>query len=157
MPQGKKFVQILVSLSISSLLLAHVGDSSAFGAASFPRIPNVKEPAAERADIEQSYRFVGEHPEVARYVPCFCACSRTKNHKSIDDCFVQRRHTDGVVAKWNSHAAECSICVTVALQARDLYLASYDTPAIRAAVEKDLAPKFRYHTDTPPPPEANTR
>jgi hypothetical protein len=122
-------------------------------ASKIPAIPTVEEPAAEQAAIEEGYRFVAAHPEVARYVPCFCACSRTKGHRSIEDCFVESRHPDGTVAAWRNHAAECYICITVAQEAKASYGKGMNITEIRAHIEKTLAPKFKYHTDTPLPPQ----
>jgi hypothetical protein len=156
MSRSSRVITRLVLVGLIAVILNSQGDGSAStrmpGAAPFPRIPRVKEPAAEPAAIEETYRFVAEHPEIARYVPCFCACSRTKHHRSIEDCFVKSRHSDGRVAAWTGHAAECYICITVAQEAKASYLNGMSTSSIRTHIEKDLAPKFKYHTDTPLPP-----
>lgn len=56
-----------------------------------------RSPEATRA----AYAFAARHPEVLRYVPCFCGCERN-GHGSNHDCFVSRRTRDGQVA-WDAH------------------------------------------------------
>jgi hypothetical protein len=118
-----------------------------------PPIPRVKDPAEDPATIKEAYEFVGEHPEISRYIPCFCACSKTKHHRSIEDCYIKsRRESDGKI-RWSGHAAECFICITVAQEARRSFMNGMDLLSIHAHIERDLAPKFKYHTPTPDPPK----
>jgi Protein of unknown function with PCYCGC motif len=119
---------------------------------SLPPIPKVKEPAEDIAVIQETYEFVGQHPEIAQYIPCFCACSKTKHHRSIEDCYIKSRGRNGVAVHWNKHAAECYICVSVAQEAQHSYRSGMNLPSIRSHIEQDLAPKFKYHTLTPAPP-----
>lgn len=53
--------------------------------------------------VEAVYEFAARHPEVLRYMPCFCGCER-KGHGSNHDCFVARRDADGRVT-WDAHGA----------------------------------------------------
>lgn len=41
------------------------------------------------AEIVESYVFAAKHPEILRYLPCYCGCEReTPPHDSNYDCFV---------------------------------------------------------------------
>lgn len=55
-------------------------------------IQGVQFPAvfAEAPDeIVEAYVFAAKHPEVLRYMPCYCGCEReTPPHQSNYDCFV---------------------------------------------------------------------
>jgi hypothetical protein len=46
--------------------------------------------------------FAARHPEVLRYMPCFCGCERG-GHKGNDDCFVAGRDSTGKVTAWDVH------------------------------------------------------
>ncbi len=52
--------------------------------------------------IRAVYEFAARHPEVLRYVPCFCGCE-TAGHEHNADCFVAGRTTDGAVTSWDYH------------------------------------------------------
>jgi hypothetical protein len=119
---------------------------------SLPPVPRVKEPAEDLVVIQEAYEFVGQHPEIAQYTPCFCACSKTKHHRSIEDCYIKSRGRNGAAVRWNKHAAECYICISVAQEARRSYLSGMNVASIRTHIDQDLAPKFKYHTPTPTPP-----
>lgn len=51
--------------------------------------------------VQAIYEFAARHPEVLRYVPCFCGCERM-GHGSNHDCFVSRRDPAGRVT-WDAH------------------------------------------------------
>jgi hypothetical protein len=52
-------------------------------------------------EVRSVYRFAALHPEVMRYVPCFCGCERN-GHQDNEDCFVRSRAADGSVT-WEPH------------------------------------------------------
>lgn len=53
-------------------------------------------------DVRLAYEFAGLHPEVLKYVPCFCGCERT-GHPHNESCFVAQRDDDGRVVSWDTH------------------------------------------------------
>jgi len=57
-----------------------------------PRPPDV---------VRAVYHFAAQHPEVMRYVPCYCGCEHS-GHRDNEDCFVSARSADGQVT-WNTH------------------------------------------------------
>jgi hypothetical protein len=70
--------------------------------ARLPPIPDLGfAPPRPIEDVRAVYRFAALHPEVMRYVPCFCGCERD-GHQDNEDCFVRTRATDGSVT-WESH------------------------------------------------------
>lgn len=46
--------------------------------------------------IRDAYLFALEHPEVLRYVPCYCGCEEL-GHTSNVDCFIDDVRADGTV------------------------------------------------------------
>jgi hypothetical protein len=110
-----------------------------------PRSPEV---------VRAAYLFAAEHPEVLSYVPCFCGCERS-GHKGNDDCFVAKRNAAGDVTEWEPHGLECTVCLDVANDARQMYSSGASVRDIRAAIEKKWAAQSAQshtHTPTPQPP-----
>lgn len=63
----------------------------------FSDFPAVRPPEVIRA----VYEFAARHPEVLRYVPCYCGCER-QGHVGNDDCFIASRDAQGNVT-WDPH------------------------------------------------------
>lgn len=98
-----------------------------------------------------AYEFVARHPEVSRYVPCFCGCEHD-GHKSNESCFVGGRDAAGNVTQWDTHGFGCAVCVDVARETMQLYNSGADVQSIRAAIERRWTPQYRTKTPTPAPP-----
>jgi len=70
--------------------------------ARLPPIPDLGFPPPRPfGEVQAVYRFAAMHPEVMRYVPCFCGCERS-GHQDNEDCFVKARAADGSVT-WEPH------------------------------------------------------
>jgi hypothetical protein len=106
-----------------------------------PRPPDV---------IRAAYVFAAEHPEVLSYVPCFCGCERS-GHKGNEDCFVSARDANGDVTDWEPHGLDCTVCIDVATQARQMHTSGASVRDIRAAVEQKWAGFNGGHTPTAHP------
>lgn len=52
--------------------------------------------------VRAAYEFAARHPEVLRYVPCFCGCEQD-GHRANEDCFVASRDSAGRVTGWDRH------------------------------------------------------
>lgn len=69
---------------------------------SLPPLPPVAfRPPRPIETVRAVYEFAALHPEVLRYVPCFCGCERD-GHRDNEDCFVASRGSDGRVT-WDAH------------------------------------------------------
>ena len=69
--------------------------------ASLPPLPLETSPRP-RSDVVAAYEFAALHPEVLKYVPCFCGCERV-GHQHNESCFVAARDAEGRVLEWDSH------------------------------------------------------
>ena len=121
----------------------------------WPPLPKTAWQAAPPEDVRNVYEFAALHPEVLRYVPCFCGCAKLSGHASSEDCFITSR-SKGTVS-WNAHGQVCPMCVTIGLQARQMHLEGKSLGEIRAAIEKKYGVEFnatRTETPVPPPSEA---
>jgi hypothetical protein len=102
--------------------------------------------------IRTTYRFAAEHPEVLRYIPCFCGCE-TSGHRSSEDCFVASRARNGKVTKWNEHGIACAMCIAVADRAREMHAKGSSVVEVRADVERRYGHTTGLSTPTPLPPK----
>jgi hypothetical protein len=77
--------------------------SKAAMAVSMPPIPSL--PFSPGRPVDQTravYKFAAEHPEVLKFVPCYCGCEST-GHPHNESCFVKRRDAKGNVVEWDTH------------------------------------------------------
>jgi hypothetical protein len=102
--------------------------------------------------VRATYDFAAQHPEVLKFVPCYCGCG-SEGHSSNESCFIARRDARGNVTEWDTHGYGCTICVDVAREAMQLYSSGADVNSIRAAIEKKWTPSHPgSKTPTPFPP-----
>lgn len=105
--------------------------------------------------VTAAFHFAAEHPEITGYAPCFCGCEQS-GHRGNHDCFVKARAANGDVTEWEEHGVECAVCIDVATRSRQMYSSGASARDIRAAIEKEFAPKFMTMTPTPhPTPDAH--
>lgn len=97
------------------------------------------------------YEFAARHPEISRYVPCYCGCE-ADGHRNNENCFIGARDANGNVTRWDTHGFGCAICVDVARESMQLYNSGADVQSIRAAIERKWSPQSRTKTPTPMPP-----
>ena len=120
--------------------------------ANFPPLPTQPyAPPRPNDVVRAAYIFAAEHPEILSYVPCFCGCERG-GHRGNEDCFVAERGTNGDVTAWEPHGLECTVCIDVATEARQMFTSGASVRDIRAAIEKKWAGFNGGHTPTPHPP-----
>lgn len=71
--------------------------------ASLPPLPMVSFAPPRPPDVVRTaYEFAALHPEVLKYVPCFCGCEQS-GHQHNESCFVSRRAADGRILEWDDH------------------------------------------------------
>lgn len=125
-------------------------DNPRFLAADLPLLPMGVDHAVRPLNVMRStFLFAARHPEVMKYVPCFCGCQRG-GHKDNHDCFVSGRDASGKVKSWEPHALECQVCVDVAHQALQMHNSGASVAAIRDAVDKKYS-TAQNRTPTPTP------
>ncbi len=118
-----------------------------------PPLPSVGFAPVRPMDVVRAtYDFAAQHPEILKYVPCYCGCGE-QGHKANDSCFVARRDAKGNVLEWDTHGFGCAICVDVARESMQLYASGADVVSIRGAIERRWAPgNAAGRTPTPAPP-----
>ena len=124
-----------------------------FLASDLPLLPaGIERGARPLSMMHAAYEFAARHPEVMKFVPCFCGCEQG-GHKDNHDCFVSGRDAAGKVTAWEPHGVGCQICVDVATQAWQMHNTGATVAAIRDAIEKKYADRTAsgLHTPTPLP------
>jgi hypothetical protein len=118
-----------------------------------PPLPSVGFAPVRPMDVVRAtYDFAAQHPEILKYVPCYCGCG-SQGHKANESCFVARRDPKGNVLEWDTHGFGCTICVDVARESMQLYASGADVHSIRAAIERKWGPgNAEGRTPTPAPP-----
>jgi Protein of unknown function with PCYCGC motif len=77
--------------------------TSAPARVSTPPIPNPGFAPGRPVDVTRAvYEFAGQHPEVLKYVPCYCGCE-SSGHPHNESCFVKARDAKGNVTAWDTH------------------------------------------------------
>ena len=118
---------------------------------SMPPFPGVGYAGARPVNVAHAaYRFAAEHPEILKYVPCYCGCE-SNGHTGNESCFVVRRDASGNVTEWEPHGYGCAVCIDVAREAEQLFRSGADVVAIRGAIERKWTPKYPTKTPTPMP------
>ena len=67
-----------------------------------PPLPFVSNMVGPPQVVGAVYEFAARHPEVLRYVPCFCGCEND-GHRANHDCFVASRDSEDRVTGWDRH------------------------------------------------------
>jgi hypothetical protein len=117
-----------------------------------PPLPSVGFAPVRPMDVVRAtYDFAAQHPEILKYVPCYCGCG-SQGHKANESCFVARRDANGNVLEWDTHGFGCTICIDVGRKAMQMYMSGADVYSIRAAIEREYAQNAEGRTPTPAPP-----
>jgi hypothetical protein len=100
-------------------------------------------------ETEEAYAFALYHPEVLRWMPCYCGCA-AMNHRSNLDCYLRPTVVGGGTT-FEEHASYCDLCVKITLLTKHRYAQGASLAAIRQAVDQTFggaAPGTE--TDLPP-------
>jgi hypothetical protein len=107
---------------------------------SVPPLPNPGFAPVRPMDVVRAtYDFAAQHPEILKYVPCYCGCG-SQGHTANESCFIARRDAKGNVLEWDTHGFGCAVCVDVAREAMQMYTSGADVHSIRAAIERKWTP-----------------
>ncbi|TAK35361.1 MAG: hypothetical protein EPO21_06570 [Chloroflexota bacterium] len=109
-----------------------------------------KLPSYVPSEMQEGYQYALAHPDKLQYMPCYCGCGLTAEHKNNLDCYIAGVDEDGH-AVFDNHASFCAICVEITLDIKRLTAEGKTPKEIRAYVDQTHGPKGP-STDTPQPP-----
>ena len=107
-------------------------------------------PSYVTADMRDGYEYAMAHPDELQYIPCYCGCGLTAEHKDNLDCYIAGVDAKGT-AVFDNHASFCSICLEITRDVKRLSAEGKPLKEIRAYVDKAHGEKGP-GTDTPLPP-----
>jgi hypothetical protein len=84
--------------------------------------------AAQPKEIQDRYRFVERNQALASRIPCYCNCGGL-GHRSLRDCFINAQ------GGYDSHGANCGVCLSEAFEIEVMALQGMDVKSIRAAID----------------------
>lgn len=118
----------------------------------YPPLPDPEDRVLPLEASRPVYYFVAEHPELVKYIPCYCVCGQKYGHKSVEDCYIRERTVDGGVV-WSDHSMACLICISVGQRAKEMLDRGASAAEIRRKIDEVFAGS-KHRTPTPQPPGA---
>ena len=113
--------------------------------------PDVSPDEAEATErTQEAYTFAVYHQDVLKYMPCYCGCALHEGHRNNLDCFIKDVNSKGEVLL-DRHAADCQLCIDIALDAKRLKEEGTSLPQIRQTIDEGYGQKGP-GTKTPLPP-----
>jgi hypothetical protein len=88
------------------------------------------------ADTEEAYAFAMYHPQIVKWMPCYCGCA-AMDHRSNLDCYLKPGQP-GAKTVFEEHASYCDICVQITLKTKQLYAEGRSLREIRQAVDQQF-------------------
>lgn len=99
------------------------------------------------AATEEAYAYALDHPQLLKWIPCYCGCGPIGHGNNLDCYFVPRG--DGAI-QFEEHASYCRICIDITLRTKQLAGRGASLIAIRTAIDAEFGADG-YGTDTPFP------
>jgi hypothetical protein len=85
-------------------------------------LPATLQPEQFFGPTRDAYRVAKEIPETIAQLPCYCHCDQSIGHKSLHSCFE------------DTHASQCTVCVSEALMAYNLQKSGMNPAQIRERI-----------------------
>ena len=85
-------------------------------------LPPTLQPEQFLGPTREAYRVAKEIPQTLAQLPCYCHCDQSIGHKSLHSCFQ------------DTHASQCTICVSEALVAYNLQKSGLNPAQIRERI-----------------------
>jgi Protein of unknown function with PCYCGC motif len=85
-------------------------------------LPATLQPEQFFGPTRDAYRVAKEIPETIAQLPCYCHCDQSIGHKSLHSCFQ------------DTHASQCTVCVSEALMAYNLQKSGMNPTQIRERI-----------------------
>lgn len=98
--------------------------------------------------VGEIYQLAGQNTELLNWMPCYCGCGQSVNHKSNRDCFINEVKADGSIV-WDSHGTKCGVCLKIAYEAVNLKKQGKSTLEIRKYIDNKYKDGYAQPTLTP--------
>ncbi len=105
--------------------------------------PGLPDYAYRSAQATRGYQIALKERELLAKLPCYCGCGQDQKYKNLRDCFLDEQ------GEFNSHAANCQVCLEEAEGASRWKAQGLTTKAIRGQIDAAYEGRGK-PTDTPP-------
>ncbi|BCB04434.1 PCYCGC motif-containing (lipo)protein [Bacillus sp. KH172YL63] len=95
------------------------------------------------------YSSAAKHPELLKYIPCYCGCGDSAGHESNLNCFVFEQKGEKVV--WDDHGTRCQLCLKIAAESIVKYNNGESIKSIRKDIDEQYKEGYAKPTPTPMP------
>ncbi|APH06120.1 PCYCGC motif-containing (lipo)protein [Bacillus weihaiensis] len=99
-------------------------------------------------DIQIIYQAAAKHEDLLEFIPCYCGCGETANHKNNYDCFVFNKKENGSLV-WDDHGTKCGVCLEIAAQSILDYQEGKSLKEIREKIDTQYKSGYAKPTPTP--------
>lgn len=108
--------------------------------------------STQSKEINQIYQIVANNTDTLQYIPCYCGCADSANHKSNVNCFINEHKPDGSIV-WDDHGTRCDVCVNIAIQSAVWKKEGKSVTEIRKNIDTQYGNgQYAKPTPTPMPP-----
>lgn len=116
--------------------------------ASVSELPNFLMDKPEQMQI--IYQAAAQHQEVLEYIPCYCGCAESGDHKDSYACFVYDYKENGEVM-WDDHGTRCGVCLETAAESIIQYKDGKSISEIREYIDEKYKEGYAEPTPTKMP------
>ena len=101
-------------------------------------------------DMRLIYQVAGSATDILDYIPCYCGCGESADHKSNKNCFVDEIREDGSVV-WDDHGTRCQACLEIAVQSVKMTQEGKTLTEVRNFIDETYKEGYAKPTDTKMP------
>ena len=101
-------------------------------------------------DMRLIYQVAGTATDILDYIPCYCGCGESADHKSNKNCFIDEVREDGSVV-WDDHGTRCQACLEIAVQSVKMTQEGKTLTEVRNFIDETYKEGYAQPTDTPMP------
>ncbi len=108
-----------------------------------PAVEGLPDYAYRSATALKGYQIAVLEKDLLARLPCYCGCGQDPQFKNLRDCFLDAE------GKFNSHGANCGVCVEEAMDAYTWKQQGMSVKEVRDRIDKEYEGRGK-PTDTAP-------
>ncbi|MCZ8534440.1 PCYCGC motif-containing (lipo)protein [Psychrobacillus psychrodurans] len=101
-------------------------------------------------DMKLVYQAASKANDVLKWMPCYCGCGDSADHKNNFNCFVHEIKENGEVV-WDDHGTRCAACLETAITSIQMIQEGKSLVEIRNTIDETYKDGYATPTDTPMP------
>jgi hypothetical protein len=102
------------------------------------------------SNVTKVYQIAAANADLLDWIPCYCGCGESADHKSSRECFLFDITKDGKVI-WDDHGTRCGTCMNIAIEAALLKEKGKSHAEIRKYIDEKYQKGYAPPTPTPMP------